>query len=178
MSHLHLILALFFSSLLVALYAIRVPHSGHRDFASTQKLQVEDKIQRISNKHLFMTAKELEITARKRNAENYLQAPYVGQKVIDMTYAPVKGVDHSADRNEETAYRDLRRHEPEFNLSSPQHIVQNELRERQDQAAYVESYRTEYARQFVENARRAGYDVRLSADLVVLSVRKLKSMPK
>lgn len=174
----NLVLALIFSSLLVAAYAVYGPESGSSDLASKQKAEADERIQRISNKHLFMTAKELEISAQKRRAENLMQAPYVGQKLIDLTHGPQKGIDHSSDRNEETAYRDLRRDDVVFDPSNPQHVVQSQLREKQEMAAYEEAFRKEYARKFIENARREGYDVRLSADLVVLSVRKIKTMPK
>jgi hypothetical protein len=178
MSHWTLALALFLSAGIIAFYAVQVPLEGRSDLASKPSLLEDPIVQRRSNQHLFMTAKELEIAALKRQYENQLQAPYVGQKLIDLTFAPPKGVDHSADRNEETAYKDLQRDQHDLNLTSPQHIVQSQLRENEELAAYSESYRQAYASQFVENARRAGYEVRLSADLVVLSVRKIKSMPK
>lgn len=139
----------------------------------------DPKVQEIANRNLFLTAKQIELEQQKAEVENKLTAPFVGQKIIDQTHQmKPQGVDHSVDRSEEIAYRDLGRDRRDVAMYGPQHVIQRDLYEQQQLAHYTEEYQKEYARQFLENARRAGYEVTLSPDYVVLSVRKIRQSPR
>ena len=51
--------------------------------------------------------------------------------------------------------------------------LQSELLQKQKQKELTAAYKVEYARQFVENARKHGYRIELSSDFRVLSVKKI-----
>lgn len=79
------------------------------------------------------------------------------------------------DRTHEKIAEDLESQIPRENLTSVDDVVQTQLfndfmvREQNEKA------RQEYARKFVENARRAGIEVKLTPDLRIRSVRRMSS---
>lgn len=125
------------------------------------------------NEHLAWTNKKIELQARKRAIENY-STPQVGDSIISKEIKDY-GVDHSADTNETNAYNDLNRDRHELRATDPDRVIRNQIYDQDSAIAYEQAYREEYARQFVENARMKGYEVKLSSDFVVLSVKKIRN---
>lgn len=125
------------------------------------------------NDHLAWTNKKIELQARKRALENY-STPQVGDSIISKDNKDY-GVDHSADTNESTAYQDLNRDRHELRATDPDRVIRNQIYDQDAALAYEQAYREEYARQFVENARMNGYEVRLNDDFVVQSVKKIRN---
>lgn len=132
------------------------------------------------NSHLMYTNDKIELQRRalelenartlnkafKRNSE---QSAYVNPNKLDLS-----AEDHS------TAIAEvLGRGEKKQEIQSPEEIVQQEIYMAEQAAEYNEAYREEYARQFVENARRGGYKVILSSDLSrVISVTPIRRPSK
>ena len=145
------------------------------DFSSKNPRAISAKANELSNTHLFLTSKRIELEQERRRLENLQQASHSATEVVEpSSYNENAGVQHAGDRNETSAYDDLRRYEPEVQATSPSYEVQSSLFEKQKLAEYTEEYKREYARQFIANARAGGYDVRLSKDFVVLSVTRIR----
>ncbi len=140
-----------------------------RDAASAYSAEVNERV----NSHLAWTNKKIELQARKRAIENY-STPQVGESIIIKDNKDY-GVDHSADTNESTAYQDLNRDRHEMRATDPDRVIRNQIYDQDSAVAYEQAYKEEYARQFVENARMNGYEVKLNSDFVVLSVKKIRS---
>jgi hypothetical protein len=83
-------------------------------------------------------------------------------------------VDHSADANEATAFEDLNRYPKQLEAQNPDNVIQAQLSDEDRRQAYEQAYRAQYAKQFIENARRNGYEVRLNDQNVVISVKPLR----
>lgn len=133
------------------------------------------KASALINKHLWQ-ANHLKEQAEKRvEAQNSYMAPRLGDSIWPTSQDRSKGysVDHSPDRNENRVYQDLNRDRKEYRSTDPDHIIQSQIHDDERMREYEMSYRQEYARQFVQNARRNGYDVRLNSDLVVISVKRI-----
>ncbi len=58
--------------------------------------------------------------------------------------------------------------------ATPAEVIQSEVFDREMQKKIDENDRKEYARQYIENARQAGYHLVLSPDLKVLSVTPIR----
>lgn len=131
--------------------------------------------EKLVNKHLWMTNHQAEIAQQKVKAQNAYMAPHIGDSIWPQKAEPQNnlGVDHSPDRYETNAYDDLNRYRKDLRTTNPDSIIQGQIADQQRQQQYAEAYRIEYAKQFVENARRNGYHVQLSKDFVVLSVTPL-----
>jgi hypothetical protein len=131
----------------------------------------------LVNKHLFMTDQAMELSKEKVAIQNQFANLKIGQSIVPgKKFEPQQlGVDHSPDSNETTAFDDLNRYPKTITATNPDNIIQGQLRDQDETKRYEVAYREEYVRQFVENARRAGYDVQLNDDLVVVSVRPIRN---
>lgn len=128
----------------------------------------------LVNKHLFLTSQDKYLREKKIDAENSYLAPQIGDSIWPVV-VPKKdlGIDHSPDRNENSAFQDLNRYPKEYRGTNPDQVIQGQLVD-EDLIRKTEwEDRKEYARQFVENARRNGYLIRLNEDLVVIGVSPL-----
>lgn len=143
-----------------------------RQISATSK-----KAEVLVNKHLWMTSKAQELAQDRMKAQNEYTNPQVGDSIWPQGQPPQKqlGVDHSADTNENTAFQDLNRYRKDLRVQTPDHVIQAQISDENRRREYEEAYRAEYAKQFVENARRNGYDVRLNEDYVVISVRPIRN---
>jgi len=131
----------------------------------------------LVNKHLWMTGRAQELAQEQMQAQNAFSNPQVGESILPEAKKENKqlGVDHSSDSNETTAFDDLNRYPKKLEAQSPDHVIQAQLSDADRRREYEETYRAEYARQFVENARRNGYDVVLNDNYVVISVRPIRN---
>ena len=128
----------------------------------------------LVNKHLHLTSQDQYLREKMMNAQNSYMAPQVGDSLWPKI-SPKKdlGVDHSPDRDENTAFDDLNRYPKELRYTNPDQIIQEQIVEEDIRKKTELEDRQEYARQFVENARRNGYAIKLNEDLVIVSVRSI-----
>ncbi len=125
----------------------------------------------LVNKHLFFTSQSQHLREKKMDIENSYLAPELGDSIWPKIAAKKdQGVDHSPDRNENTAFDDLNRYHKDLHYTNPDQIIQGQIVDEELSAKDQLEYRQEYARQFVENARRNGYIIKLNEDLVVIKV--------
>lgn len=129
------------------------------------------------NKHLMLTNEQIEMQRKKMQIETAAQmnsnfnatkpqAAFHNDSHLDL---------QSDDKAAEIA-KELGRGSRFEEVNSPNDVIQKELFNQQQMQQYTEAYREEYARQFVENARRGGYKVILSEDLSrVISVTPIRN---
>lgn len=130
----------------------------------------------LVNRHLLVTNQEVQLQEQRMRLENKFYAPQLGDSIwpkIDQNKKSF-GVDHSADRNENNAYQDLNRYKHQLSVGDPDHVIQQQLTDTDKQKEYENSYKENYARQFVENARAHGYEVELDSNFVVKSVKTIR----
>lgn len=142
----------------------------------TASIDVQDPVNRqrlesMVNRHVQMTNRQMEIEKEKIKMEATFSIPKVGQFVVHKENN--KAFNLNVDNAENNAARDLR--DMRTLTMSANDVIQNELLHggQSAQPVYDEEYRREYARQFIENARRNGYEVTLSPDLKVIGVRQI-----
>lgn len=152
--------------------AFLLPESRKPNVISAKTPEAE----KLVNKHLWQTAYQKELAQEKMKAQNSYMAPQVGESIwMKRKYDSKElGIDHSPDTNEHNVHDDLNRYKKELQATHPDAIIQGQIADRLLEAEYTEAYRAEYARQFVENARRNGYHIVLDANFVVLSVTPIK----
>ncbi len=145
---------------------------------ATQELKANDNNQKkmsLVNRHLKETALQLEQDRLKRAAEASTVIEKYKSSDQQMTYETQDNLSFESDFNMQKLTQDLNRsHELSEDQLTPEQIVQSQLLGRQIMDKEDRAYREEYVRQFVENAKAAGWDIILSPDLEVISVKKRK----
>ncbi|MFM6929878.1 MAG: hypothetical protein ACKOX6_15520 [Bdellovibrio sp.] len=136
-----------------------------------------EKFEKSVNKHLMYTNEKMDLQRRRMEIENARLAADFNSTKSQATYQPqTSGVDLSTDsRAAEVANelgRGVRREEEAL---SPHDVIQKELFNSEQNAEYTQAYKEEYARQFVENARRGGYKVILDDQYRVKQVIPIRN---
>lgn len=133
------------------------------------------------NKHLMFTNDRVVIERQKIELENnrlLLEKSAIGGAHQE-PYSNENKLDLSSENVESHVAAALGRSSRQDEVSSPQDVIQREVFSREQMAEYTQAYKEEYARQFIENARKGGYRVILSEDLNrVISVQPIKAAPK
>lgn len=143
----------------------RAPRAVAESSVNSHLMYTNDKIE-FQRKALEIENARALNKAFKRNSE---QSTYVNPNRLDLS-----SEDHSTNLAEV-----LGRGEKKSETQSPEDIVQQEIYMAEQAAEFNQAYREEYARQFVENARRGGYKVILSEDLTrVISVTPIRRPSK
>lgn len=129
------------------------------------------------NKHLEQTANKLWMDQQKIEIENKMYAPELTarpqQRAIDNK---TTGFDLGVDQTSLQTARDLGRVQDNTGEPlSPRDIVRQEQYEQLQLSEYKESYRREYIRQFIENARKKGYELQVDNQGKVTSVKKIRN---
>lgn len=140
------------------------------------KAEHKAKVQATVNKHLERTAEELEMQRRRAQIENARLALDYQNSAPGQAYKnPREGIDLERDLREERVAEDLGRGESSPDgPNNPMDLIHQQIFVDQKNHEADEAYKREYARQFIENARRGGYEVRLSEDYRVLSVKPIR----
>lgn len=137
---------------------------------SPQSKQFEERV----NRHLFKTSQNMEINREKMKLEaDQLASRGIGPR------GPAPAEDHhldlSTDPRAEALLQALGRDVKEsMGPTNSDEQVQADLFESQQLQEYSDEYKKEYARQFIENARKAGYIIRLNDDYKVIFVRPIR----
>lgn len=135
-----------------------------------QRRQLEISV----NRHIQMTNRRIEIEKEKIRIEAGFAIPRVGTLVVhERRENPTAPLDLRGDRTEYNAARDTERRATVSQAQAADVVIHSEMADIQQRNAAEEIYRAEYARQYVEDARRNGYEVKLDAENRVISVREL-----
>ncbi|WP_413559398.1 hypothetical protein [Bdellovibrio sp. HCB209] len=135
------------------------------------------KFEQAVNKHLMLTNEKMEFEKRRMEIENS-GADFNSTKA-QATYNPTdSGLDLANDSKAAEVANILGRGVRQEGVpSNPHDVIQKELFNAEQEAAYSEAYKAEYARQFVENAARGGYRVILDDEYRVKQVMPIQRTP-
>lgn len=146
--------------------------------SGTEPVFKSDKYEKSVNRHLMLTNEKMKLEHQRAKLESArllnndfnkssAQQPFMNENKLDLS---------SENRAAEVAKEIGRDRDRKEEVISPDDIVQKDLFNEQQMQEYTQAYRAEYARQFVENARRGGYNVILSEDLTrIISVTPLRA---
>lgn len=136
-----------------------------------------EKYEKSVNKNLMVTNESMTMARQRMQIENSVLAKDFNSTTAQSAYAPQQGgVDLSGDSRAAEIANELGRGDKKpATFENPNDVIQKELFNQQQQAEYSRAYKEEYARQFVENARRGGYQIKLGEDFKVISVRPIRT---
>jgi hypothetical protein len=128
------------------------------------------------NRYLMLTNEKMELQKQRMMVENHALAPdYEDTRGGQPYQNSSSGVDLSGDGHAEDVARELGREGHEASTpQTPHEMIQTEIFNARQAQEYSQAYKKEYARQFIENAAKNGWDVRLSDDFRVLSVKPMR----
>lgn len=133
------------------------------------------RAQEAVNKHLARTAEQLEIQRRRMQIESSkLALTYLESQQGKRYEPPREGAELLSNDTSEMVARDLGVDKVQPLPANPMDLIHHQIFEEQSQRHMSEAFKREYARQFIENARRGGYEIRLSDDFRVLSVKPIR----
>lgn len=138
---------------------------------SARSARVQDSV----NKHLEKTAEKLEMQRQRMQVENARLAMEYSRTMPDRPIAPPgEGAELIHDQRSERIAEDLGVERRQESPTNPMDMIHQQLFEAQRSQQLSEAYKKAYAQQFIENARRGGYEVKLSDDFRVLSVKPIR----
>lgn len=145
--------------------------------AGGSSLSLKDpEVQNRINQHLSKTSEAIEMRKTGMVIQNTKSAlEYSKSRPGVAVSAPSEGSDLREDFRADMVAEDLGRTSPQDNLgqhSSATDAIQSQVFEQEIQQMEDAAYKAEYARQFVENAKKAGWDVLLDENYQVISVKK------
>lgn len=140
------------------------------------RFQQEDpKKLNLVNRHLKETALTLEHKKLQQQQEANRILDRYSNSYQQNTYEQNSGLSFETDTNMQRLTDELNRSvELSDNELTPEQIIHNELLNRQLLDKENRAYTEAYMKQFVENARAGGWEIKLGPNLEVLSVKKLK----
>jgi hypothetical protein len=169
-SYLIALLLLLLSGVCVMLFLTPDKKPPRSTATNVKSKEYEEKV----NEHLFRTAQKIELGREKMEVETSGLAHSRLKPAAAST--GTNRVDLSVDPRAESLVKDLRRDGKETpGTKNPNEIIQTELYEQEQLQNYSEEYKREYARQFVENAKNAGYRVIINDQFKVISVTPLRN---
>lgn len=139
-----------------------------------------EKFEKSVNRHLMFTNEKMELERKRMQLENaqLMNADFNSTKPQE-AYQNHNHLRQDVDTRSADIANELGRGDKIADMYSPHDVVQREIYDAQQDAEYRQAYREEYARQFIENARRGGYNVKLSEDLSrVISVQPISGAQK
>lgn len=144
------------------------PKDHEEPRVSARSSTIQDSV----NKHLEQTASQLDLQRRRIELENrQLLLQQQDQQGAQAYHAPSEGTElKQEDPNQINGDPSRGQSGP----TSPMEVIQQQVYLEQQMRQMDDMARKEYARQFVENARRGGYEIQLGDDFRVLSVKPIR----
>lgn len=146
-----------------------------QDLPESSNRVSKEEVSRIVNKHLSIIGQQQDLHEQSETAKNILTTPRIGDKIIIPNLKKRStsfGLD--ADVNESNAYEDLHRYKKDLEVYKPDHEIQSELADQEYQKKYQAAFEEAYIKQFIENAKANGYEVKLNDKNEVIGVKALR----
>ncbi len=124
-----------------------------------------ERYEKSVNRHLMITNERIEMARQRMQIEAQVLSSEFSSTRPQQAYENPNRLDLSQDTRAQEIAEELGRGAHRQEGLSPHDVVQRELFNADQLQEYTQAYKEEYARQFVENARRGGYKVILSEDL-------------
>lgn len=146
------------------------------DSASSSAVIYTKKYEDNVNRHLMLTNQKMELQRQRMIVENNALAPDYHETKPEAAYHHSDaGVDLSGESHAYDVAKELGREERQDAAPlTPNEMIQKEIFNAQQHQEYSQAYKAEYARQFVANAAKHGWQVKLSDDYKVISVRPIR----
>jgi len=127
-------------------------------------------------KHLRKTSQKIEAQKVRAQIDNFAPAPRFSEGSTQVYEASSHGLEFKPDpRLNELSHTLGRQPKASGNqVPDPKEVVQNQLYEQQKWNEYKLAYRQAYAQQFIENARKNGWDIRLNEEFKIVKVKAIK----
>ena len=171
-----LAIVFIFAALVFLLLSFIAKKNSTKTQNSMQKNQHTEEYSDRVNEHLKMTAQRMKQQQDTFNLENERDKLNSNQVFTSSqsTSQSSSGVDFSTDTQWDDMADKLRNRESQHGeISGPADEVQYDLFQKQKEAEYTEAYKEAYSQAFVENARKHGYEIKLTEDFKIKSVRKI-----
>lgn len=153
-------------------------NSGTAELSSISSTQEPSNIQsqKIVNEHLLETQSKMDLQRGMRVLENKQFAPSVsnGAPSVDAKLNPGYGVEFNNTTPESQVGQIIRKPKGAPDYNSPDQYIQNLQKQLDARSNYDEAYKEAYVQQFIENARKGGYEVRVNDNYEVISVRPIR----
>lgn len=138
------------------------------------QIDEKEKIQRV-NQHMKEMAIQVERDRLRRAQEARNELKRAESGYAQEGYTHDQGLTFESEKSMEQLASELDRSQSlREDQLTPEQIVNNRLLDLQMEQKADMAYREEYARQFIENARAAGWEIRLGPNFEVLSVKKIR----
>ena len=137
----------------------------------------DEKVQASANEHLRRTAEKMEMERRQQALRSWQLVNEYGKTVGERAFTPPReGAELQEGDSAHSVARDLGRVRDQLDMEtvSASELIHHQLFEAQNAEMQDKAYREEYARQFIENARRGGWEIKLDANYKVISVKKIE----
>lgn len=170
-----LFLLLLILGVLILLFS-KSEDSGHASGTTDSYSQMSPaQKSKLVNKHLKETAISLEKERLQRKLEVSRELQKYSNSPQQLGYEAQQGLSFDSDPNMLALTEELNRSQALNDHSlTPEQLIQRKLYENEQLQKEDEAYREAYAEEFIENARRAGWDIKLGPNLEVISVQKIQ----
>lgn len=146
--------------------------AGDNDEASKEKQRLEH-VEKVET-NLKYTDKESKQHSQKIYYDNIRSAPSLNESHPTQTVDVSGPTIMESDVNDEVVAERLSRKSQYAPAHNYEQQLQDKISIQEQNKEYNEAYQKEYARQFVENAEKGGYAVKLSDDYKVIGVKKIR----
>ncbi len=162
------------------LFYFGFPSVKEKKVSSSQNSQMTDKTDINDKVQFYLSAgsinqRQLEVRTQLQNELSKMQ---VGNQLkLPRKTNPLNqmGVDHTPDRRETSLYEDLNLNREAADLTRPAEQIEGAIREENWQDEQWTEYKNQYVADYLQAARDLGFELQISDDLTILSVRKLPS---
>lgn len=130
------------------------------------------------NEHLSMTYLKKSLSEAKIEAENKKLTPIIDSpKNFDSSDIHANsGLDLSSDNRSELLTENLGRGMKTFAMPiNPKEVIYTDLFNQDQDREYSVAYKEAYAKQFIENAKRSGYIIKLDSNYKIISVTPIQN---
>lgn len=129
------------------------------------------------NRHLQYTQKRMDlerewVAQKEKSSRNLIGA---GKSSTSAAFKNLNGLDLTEEKSGKQLMEELDRGSSSARYSEdPAQLVQKKLAIEQQQQEMLQAYRQEYNRQFVENARKNGWEIRLDENSKIISAKPVR----
>ncbi len=139
---------------------------------------VEDRKERIQDKvsqEMTLIEASQNLHEKQEQARQSLDLSSQSKDSKSRPGAQPLSLDSAPDANELNAFNDLNRNQKEIDYNKPSHVIQNQLTEKYELMKAQAEFNESYTKQFIENAKAHGYEVKLNEKNEVVSVTAIRN---
>lgn len=142
---------------------------------SQQGKTINQKKAELANENLKITSMKMELEKQRASIDNYKNAPKLSD-VQEQTSIANLQQDNSL--MGETDLSSMHQETEQQQYMEPKYEIMYQVYKKQQEAEYTEAYKAAYAKEFIENARKNGYEVILDSQYRIISAKKInKTVP-